>query len=92
MMNEVTWHEHCSNLKVKEGGGLVCPVCRIVIDVRGVFSTLAKWGGYKASGGETAEVVAIRIIRLTSHLNKGEMLKNVSVMQINLTKGGLWHV
>jgi len=55
MMNEVTWHEHCSNLKVKEGGGLVCPVCRIVIDVRGVFSTLAKWGGYKASGGETAE-------------------------------------
>ena len=56
MMNEVTWHEHCSNLKVKEGGGLVCPVCCTVIDVSGVFTTLAEWGKLGAMRtGKTAE-------------------------------------
>lgn len=53
-MEERTWEEHCSKLKVSDNSGLVCPVCCTVIDVSGVFSTLAKWGGFMRTG-KTAE-------------------------------------
>ena len=55
-MEERTWQEHCSRLEVPDSSGLVCPVCRTVIDVSGVFTTLAEWGKLGAMRtGKTAE-------------------------------------
>ena len=54
MMEERTWKEHCSKLEVSDDTGLVCPVCCTELDVSGVFTTLAKWGGFKRTG-KTAE-------------------------------------